>query len=146
MYPGQAIGLILIAALPIMALAGAFDPDRTTLEGRSASINATLEYPERVPFSSLAHMRLKVTNLSNRLLDTVLVEFDTAYLARFTQINILPQPQRVFAVALTDLKPQEKREVLVEMDGDEVGNAAGLVHIKSGIESLQLKLSTTIYW
>jgi hypothetical protein len=146
MYPTQAIGLLLIAILPILALMGIFEPKQSTTSGRSTSLAVDLQFPKRVPYSTNSTMRVKVTNTSSIVLDSVDVEIDTSYLAAYDQVALSPQADRSFGVVLNSLQPGEKREVRIDMMGKEVGTHEGVIFVRTAKEQIRLPLSTTVFW
>lgn len=146
MYPKQAVGLLIMLSLPILAMMGTFDPDRTTLIGTSASLRAEVEYAEKVPYSTNSTMLLKLTNVSQSTLDSVDIDIDTAYLSAFDEIAMTPNAERAFAIVLRSVPPGEKREVRLDMMGREAGTTKGAVQVTSAGERIRLPLSTTVLW
>lgn len=141
----QWIGLPVLAAVPVLALAGVFGERSTTTAARSTTIQIFVRYPERFRYRQVQSLEVSVRNVSTSPLDTVRVALDTSYVTRFAAVRIEPAPRTAFVVALTNLKPAETRLVAAELTGDQYGVHQGRVVVTSGVDSAAVALRTIVF-
>lgn len=140
------IGLPLLTLLPILALFGLFDKDIRYNSVSAASIRSQIEYPANLKFKDYGQVRIKVTNTGSLMLDTVSVSIDTTYLSRFLNVSITPNPSDAYEIDLTNVRPGEKREVIVEYEGKEYGEQSGTVTLATSTDTIRQRVSTRIFW
>lgn len=146
LHPHQMWGLPLIMLLPILAISGALEDHTRIASHRTASLEWTVEYPSQFKFKQSHYLKLKARNISDSKLDTVIVGLDSAYLAKFTQITILPEPENGHSVIFTDLAAGEKREVLVDIEAKHYGTQRGTFSVETKGERTSTPISTYILW
>ena len=73
-----------------------------------------------------------VTNQGGQPLDTVTISFSRPYLLQFSNLTILPSPERPFDVPVTQLEPGATRLVRAEIQADHYGKHAGWIAATAG--------------
>jgi hypothetical protein len=146
LHKHQMIGLPLIALLPILALFRVFGDGVEITNASTPSLRVDIEYPQKFKFKQTKVVRVKVTNLSGSTIDTVNVSLDTAYMSRFKYGSITPEPKRAYVVELTELQPQEKEEVVVEIEGRNYGEQRGTIMVATETDTIRRPITTYIYW
>jgi hypothetical protein len=146
LHKHQMIGLPLLALLPILALFGTFDGATEFASASDGALRASIEYPSKIKYKDYNQVRIKVTNSSQSMIDSISVSIDTTYLSRFLNVSITPNPSDAYKIDLTDVMAGEKREVIVEYEGKDYGDQAGTVTIASKSDTIRQALSTHIYW
>jgi len=115
----QLVGMIAMAAVPILAMAGVFSPRSSTLAARSDAIEIEVKYSNRARLSLALAMDLKVTNVSAETIDDVRVSFDESYLSAFTSVSMTPSPETVTpdatVVHLGDMGAGEAKAINIEL-------------------------------
>lgn len=141
----RAIGMALVALVPLLALAGVFGERRTTetVDGRDITVRAA--FPTRLKYEMLQSIAITVHNRSERSIDTVTVRLDSAYVLRFSGVTFIPDVDQAYAVRLAGVMPGESRLVAVEIQGQRYGRHAGPLHVEttSG-DSLSIPLHTLV--
>lgn len=146
LHAHQWVGLPIIALLPVLALLRVFGDGIEFKEASTASVKTLVEHPTKFKFRQHKHLRVKVTNISGRLLDTVIVSIDTAYLSRFMGVTIAPEAKEAYKVELTKIQPHEKREVIVEIEAKKYGEQRGIVTIATKMDTVKTPIWSYIYW
>ena len=142
----RAVGLALIALVPVLAVLGVFGERRNTADAAAGAVAVQVEYPTRYRYEMLNSITATVTNRSARLIDTVVVRLDSAYTLRFSAVVFTPAAERAFAVPLTDLAPGETRLVEIELQGERYGRHSGDLHFESTTgDTLVVPLRTVIF-
>lgn len=141
----RAVGMVLVALAPLLALFGVFGERRTTesVDGRDISVRAT--FPTRLKYEMLQNIAITVRSRSARRIDTVTVRLDTAYVLRFSGVTFTPDVDEAYAVRLPELMPGESRLVAVEIQGQRYGRHTGPLHIEttSG-DTISMSLHTLV--
>jgi hypothetical protein len=141
----RAIGMALVALVPLLALAGVFGERRTTetVDGRDITVRAA--FPTRLTYEMLENIAISVHNRSARRIDTVTVRLDSSYTLRFSGVTFIPDVDEAYAVRLPDVMPGESRLVAVEIQGQRYGRHTGPLHIEttSG-DSVSISLHTLV--
>lgn len=146
LYGWQVPGLIVLALLPVLALAGVFGESHADATARSGELALSVRHPDRLRFEQITTMDIDVTNVGRTSIDTVVVSIEPAYLSRFSGVAITPSPSEVFEVELTNVPPGETRRVHVEMDAMRPGRHRGAVSATGGgADTARLAVSTIVF-
>ena len=129
----------------MLALFGVFGSPHAAAHAASASVDVRVSYPARIRYRQLQPLNVSVRNLSSRVLDTITVSFDTAYISRFASVKLDPFPTGAYTVALTGVKPAESRLVAVELWGQDYGRHRGRVVARNGADSAIASFTTTVF-
>ena len=142
--PGQGIGIAIIAAIPVLALAGAFG-HTTRAAADSGALSLRVEYPRRTRHEVPERIHVLVMNRSRAMLDTVRVSFDPDYLAHAEGVSFVPEADDAFVVALAGLAPGETRRVLLHAGGRQAGRHDGDLVVAAGGDTARVRLSTIVF-
>jgi len=146
LLPGQWVGICLLLAIPLLALAGVFGESRETGRARTAELAIQVSHPDRFRFKMLSGLRVDVTNTTAAVLDTVTIDIDTAYLGRFSTVAAIPAFERPYTIRLIDLEPGETRRVQVEIQGEHYGRHHGEIRIgAAGADTARLPVRTFVF-
>lgn len=146
LHRGQWVGIGLLLLIPLLAMAGLFGYTWHTVEDDTDSLAVELRYPARYRYRVLGSMEMQVTNTSNAAIDTVTIDVDTAYLARFSKVIAIPDFKHAYLIELTDLGPGESRHVSVEIRAERPGRHSGEVRVSASAEEVaRLPLTTFIF-
>lgn len=143
----QWIGIPLMFLIPVLALFGVFgeSEDQTTASGTTLEMH--VEYPTRNRYKQITHIEVVVVNLSSQTLDTLVVEFDPAYISRFSSVNFIPTPEKSFVSEFPDVLPGESRLVWVELKGEQYGVHEGIIRAYAvGMsDTVEVAVRTRVY-
>ena len=146
LHRGQWIGIVLLLLIPVLAMFGLFGYTWHTVEGDTDALSVEMRYPGRYRYRVLGSMEMQVTNRTNTAIDTVTIDVDTAYLARFSKVIAIPDFKHAYLIELTDLEPGESRHVSVEIRAERPGLHRGEVRVSaSPADVARLPLSTFIF-
>lgn len=146
LYRFQVLGLILLALIPVLALAGAFGESHAEVEVRTGDIAVRVRHPSRLRFEQISTMDVLVTNAGAVRIDTLVVSIDTAFLSRFSGVTLTPSAIAPFEVELTGVVPGESRQVHVEMDAMRAGRHRGTVRVTArGADTVMLDIATIVF-
>ena len=123
----QLIVMPLFAAIPILSLFGLFGERRAAVYAASRSVAMSIRYPRRFRYRQVQSLDIAIRNVSARVIDTIDVSLDTAYVSRFSSVRIEPAPRAAFTVAITDVQPGESRLISAELWGDRYGRHQGRI-------------------
>lgn len=138
-------GLLLILAIPVLAAFNLFGEARTVTAARGASITLTVDYPSRIRHGTLDRVSVLLKNESGSPLDTVRVEFDSSYVARFAEPQFIPAESRAFEVELADIAPGETRRVHVGLRANDYGRHRGRVAAMHSSDSVDAVIRTIVF-
>lgn len=141
----QVFGLPLIAAMPILCLLGLFGESSARITTRSGNLDVTIRYPSRFRYRQVEALEVSVRNRGTRVIDTVQVSLDTAYITRFSSVRIDPIPQRAFIVYLLQVQPGETRLVDAELWGQEYGRHHGRIVVSANADTAVGTISTLVF-
>ena len=141
----QLIGLPLLLTVPILTLLGVFGERSTRVSARSKALTIAAQYPERFRYRQVQSLQVSVTNITSRVLDTVHVSLDTAYISRFSSVRIEPAPHDAFAIDLRAVKPGESRLISAELWGERYGRHRGCILASTGSDTARLEVSTLVF-
>jgi hypothetical protein len=141
----QRLGFPILIAIPILALFGIFGEREARIRVTSGTLDVRVSYPTRFRYRQVQSLDVSVSNLSERVLDTVSVSFDTAYISRFSGVRFDPAARTAYTVDLTNVKPSESRLVSVELWGQDYGNHRGSIVVRYGSDSTMAHLKTLVF-
>lgn len=144
LYSYQYVGLALLAAIPALAIAGAFGESDAFAEERTSELQVSLRYPVRYRFEQVSRIELRVLNTSGHLLDTVRVSLDSAYANRFSMVRSIPELSEPYAVELRSLEPGRQRIVVIELKADRYGHHRGELRVGAS-DTARFRLGTFIF-
>lgn len=146
LYRFQVPGLVLLALIPLLAVAGAFGVSHADVETRAGDIAVRVHHPSRLRFEQITTMDVLVTNAGAAHIDTLVVSIDTAYLSRFSGVTLTPSATAPFDVELTDVAPGESRRIHVEMDAMRPGRHRGTLRVSAGgADTATLDIATIVF-
>ena len=132
LYPYQWVGLIVLASMPVLAVAGTFGESREAHHGRSAGLDVVVRYPGRMRYKQQHQIEIQLRNVATRAYDTVWVTVDSALLARFSDVRAIPPFTRAFEVPVVHVAPGESRLVLLEVQAEQYGHHDGVITVAAG--------------
>lgn len=141
----QYLGLPLLAAIPVLTLFGAFGESRASVRAASSALEMTVRYPSRFRYRQVQSLEITVRNVSPRILDTVALSLDTAYITRFSSVRIVPSPREAYVVDLIDVKPMESRLVTAELWGERYGSHSGRIMATTHSDSASTPIRTMVF-
>jgi hypothetical protein len=141
----QRLGFPILLAIPILALFGIFGEREARIHVTSGPLDVRVSYTTRFRYRQVQSLDVSVSNLSKRVLDTVSVAFDTAYISRFSSVRFDPAARTAYTVDLTNVKPSESRLVSVELWGQDYGNHRGSIVVRYGSDSTIAHLKTLVF-
>lgn len=141
----QLVGLAAIVLLPVLAAFRLFGERSATAADRGSDISLVVEYPSRARHGTLEAITAVIGNGASFPLDTVIVRFDTGYVARFTDPQFVPSATRAHEVELTDLVPGETRRVQLGVRANEYGRLNGTVAAVHETDSAVVRISTFVF-
>lgn len=144
LYPYQWVGLALLAMLPLLALAGVFGETWAETSVSSSDLAVTVRYPSSYRYKQLNSIEVRVRNTSPAVLDTARVAVDTAFANGFSSVRAIPALIRAYETEVLNLRPNESRLVVIELQGERYGRHAGLLRVIAS-DTLQVPLSITIF-
>lgn len=141
----QYLGLPLLAAIPVLTLLGAFGESRASVRAASPALEMTVRYPSRFRYRQVQSLDVTVRNVSQRILDTVTLSLDTAYITRFSSVRIVPAPSDAYVVKLVDVKPMESRLVSAELWGERYGSHEGKITVATHSDTVSTLIRTIVF-
>jgi hypothetical protein len=141
----QLIGMPLIALFPALALAGVFGEGWDHREVRGRTITLAVDFATRFRVTPKKPMIVRVDNHSNAEIDTVRVEFDSAYVEAFSPAEFNPATEDAYVVALTALKAGESRRIRVDLTAARVGRQRGRIVARVPGDSAAMQVHTFVF-
>lgn len=141
----QWVGLPVLALITVLAMVGTFGERTATVTAATRSLGVTVSYPERIRYRQTERLQVAVTNRGSATLDSVVVSLDTAYLSRFTDVRIEPEPVVAYDVRLAHLVPGETRLVVAEVTGDRYWRHPATVGVAMGDERAAVRFSSLVF-
>jgi hypothetical protein len=141
----EAIGMAILAILPILALFGIFEPKPTRVELSNQDLKAEITYPTRLRYKLKESLEVKVTNASQQAVDEINVAIDEEYLKGFSP-KFHPVPQAdVGVMKLRDIGPGETAVARVELEAEEYGTHRGAATVsQAGMDVIATSISTFV--
>lgn len=144
--PFHWVGLLVLFALPLLALVGVFGESKARVELQNDTLALDLSYYDRFRYKLLNPIEMEITNRSGQPLERLLIRFDPAYIDQFSTVVFKPDLKEVYTVELTDIQPGESRQVRVELQGERYGLHQGTITLEPSTgESLEVPIETLIY-
>ncbi len=145
-YWYQWVGAVVIVLIVGLALLGVFGERVAETRVAGGPLELRVEYPSRFRYQQVNAIQVWVTNQGGQPLDTVTVSFSRPYLLQFSNLTILPSPERPFDVPVTQLEPGATRLVRAEIQADHYGKHAGWIAATAGTgDTVRAELSTIVY-
>jgi hypothetical protein len=140
----QLAGLALVALIPVLAMFRVFGAGQTFATAQSGVLSVAVDYPSRIRFGSAEAITLLVTNTGGSPADTVLVRFDSNYVARFSEPQFTPAPVRAYEVELTGMASGESRRVVFAFYAADYGRHRGYVAASRRGDIARVLISTFV--
>lgn len=135
-YLMQAIGVPLLALIPILALFNVFGSTRGHVEAREGALAVEATYPTRFRLKMIDPLTITLRNASEAALAGATVRVDAAYLAHFSSVSFTPAPDRVTGEAyvfdLGDLEPGQAVEIRGQVQAEDYWGATGRIVASTG--------------
>jgi hypothetical protein len=145
-YWYQWVGAAVILLIVGLAVFGVFGERVAKTRAADGALELRIEYPSRFRYQQVNAIQVWVTNQGGRPLDTVTVSFSGPYLLQFSNLTILPSPERPFDVPVTDLEPGATRLVRAEIQAERYGKHAGWIAATAANgDTVRAALSTIVY-
>lgn len=145
----QLVGIALLSALIVAAVAGAFGTATSHAIDRSPSLAVVVGYPERWRSKDVHTIEVEVTNTSGRDLPRVDVAFDRGYFHAYAASRFEPRVSYVtdeaYAVVLHDVRADETRLVTTEVKADTYWVQEGLVTVTTADALAQVRLRSFVF-
>jgi hypothetical protein len=87
---------------------------------------------------------LRIRNVGDRPLDTVLVRIDTAWTGGFSNLRAVPPFRNVWELVLTDLRADGTGRVRIELTAERYGLHRGRLSVATGSDTLRFSLGTRV--
>lgn len=144
----EAIGVALLAFLPLLAILNVFGPRTATLTHETDAIAIELTYPARYRFRVSAQVAMTLQNRTAQALP-VEVRISRDYLDAFSEVGFTPDAAAVtddVYVVRLDLPPGEGRAINVSLQGERYWLRRGSVTVApQGGEPVRFDLRTWIF-
>jgi hypothetical protein len=145
-YPIQGGILSAFAAIVVLAFAGLFGESMNAVSEQNVDFDLEIEYPTRFRYKQLNLAHVYVTNRTSREIDTLSVSFEGRYLDGFSEVTAVPSFSEPWRVDLTDVRPGEARDIVVELQGEQYGRHEGNVQVFApNTDTISARLSTFIF-
>jgi hypothetical protein len=141
----QWVGLPVLLLIPVLALFGVFGERTDTITTATRSLGVTVSYPARLRYRQTERLEIAVTNRTESAIDSVRVSLDTAYLARFIEVRVRPEPFASYDVRLADIAPGETRLVVVDMTGNRYWRHPASIGVAMGEELATVHFSSQVF-
>jgi hypothetical protein len=150
MYNYQKIGIPILLLVPILALLGIFGVSTEQVQAENDAIAVTIEYPTRLRYKVLDTIDVRVTNQTDAVLESVIVQFEREYINQFSESTFMPDVSQItehyYEVELQAIPAGESRHINVTVESERIGYHRGeiVVQIPSS-DSLQFQLNTLAF-
>jgi len=148
-YPLHLIGVLVLLAIPLMALLGVFGRTKGQVMAAGTDVSVAVTYLERVRYKEADGMSIAVTNMSDEVLDELTVQVGAPYIANFTETDFEPSLDRVtdeyFEIDLTDVQPDETRQVMIALRAEEYGRLDCVVIVQGAAVPVTVSFSTLVF-
>ncbi|MFI5241664.1 MAG: hypothetical protein ACHQRL_01545 [Gemmatimonadales bacterium] len=141
----QWVGLPFLLLIPVLALFGVFGERTATIATATPSLGVTVSYPERLRYRQTERLEIAVTNRSSNLVDSVSVSVDTAYLSRFMDVRVTPEPSAAYEVRLARIAPGETRLVVADVTGNRYWRHPASLGVAMGGERATVHFSSLVF-
>lgn len=131
----QAVGVPLLALLPILALFNFFGTTRGTVRAEDGPLEVEVVYPERFRYKMIHPLTVTVRNRGDAASADVTIRIDTSYLEHFSNVSFTPAPQRVtsdaYVFTVGDLAPGDARVLAGHVQAERYWGANGRITVDS---------------
>ncbi|HEY0868562.1 MAG TPA: hypothetical protein VGE01_14355 [Fimbriimonas sp.] len=138
-YRLQAIGVPLLALLPILALFGFFDTKNGEASASEGGVDLQVSYPSRFRFRTAKPFTATVRNDTGHELTMIQVKLEKAYVERFKNPEFVPEPSeaddRSLVFEMKNVGAGESRRVFATFEADEAGPIGGSVRTATELGS-----------
>lgn len=142
----QAVGIVAMFSIPLLALAGVFGESWETTRAQSPDLSIHVEYPERFRYKQINKLVVSIENRGAETMDSVMVAFDPAYVLAFSGPLFIPSASQAFRVPLTQLEPGDTELILLKIQGEKYGRHSGDIRVwNTRGDSLAVTVSTFIF-
>jgi hypothetical protein len=146
----HALGAMLLALLPILALSGLFGESQATRTAAAGDVRATVEFPERFRYKQLQWIEIRVENTSSDVIPLVVVTVDSSYLDRFSEVAFVPGPTDVtsdtYRFEIQDLAAGDSRVVSSGIQAERYWLSDGRITVTAGEAAPLLIPISTLVW
>lgn len=130
----QALGVPLLALLPVVALTGLLgEREEHARSVSTGGVSLQVDYPAVQRFRTLRELSITVRNEGDTTLPMTTLQIDRSYLGAFTRVETTPSVEEVtpthHEVPLGALPPGEARRVVATLEGDKYGRHVGRVRL-----------------
>lgn len=141
----QWIGIPLLIMIPILSLWGVFDrrTNIKTIEGHE--FKAKIEFPAKLRDGEVEHIRIEVTNTSNKPLDKISAGLNREYLEKFNDVTFVPELNDNYEVELKEIPSGQSRYVDIKVKAREYGTYKGELRLTTKNSSFKTSLSTFVF-
>jgi hypothetical protein len=141
----QWVGLPMLTLIPVLALFGVFGDRTARITAATPSLGVTVSYPERLRYRQTERLEVAVTNRTSKMVDSVLVSLDSAYLSRFIDVRVIPAPSAAYEVRLVRVAPGEARLVVVDVTGNRYWRHPASLAVAMGEERATVHFSSLVF-
>jgi hypothetical protein len=146
----QAVGVPLLAIIPLLAVAGVFGVAVQRSSADSGDLSVNVEYPGRTRLHSSGSIKIEVANRGEQARSGVSVGIDRQYVEAFSEVSLTPSVVRVsegmYVVDIGEVPAAASRAVLVELSPQRYWRHEGTVSVfVEGGESVSVDLSTFVF-
>jgi hypothetical protein len=149
-YPAHLIGVLLMLAVPILALLGMLGDARAETNDTGSTLEIRVEYQLRMRYTEWASTEIVLNNLSDEPFETLTVRIDKAYLDGFDEITLSPDATRItdayYEVEVENIQPGETRIVTAAMRGERYGQHEGRITASFDTsETVEVTIGTFVF-
>ena len=138
--PHQWIGIPLLMLMPALAAVGALNERRVTTTTANDAFQVKAEYADRLRYSQRNVIMITVS-ATRAITDTITVEFDAEVFDQFPEVELIPEGDAAYRVALAGIPAGQGRTVRATIKGGPAGKHHGRVTISApASEMLELPL------
>jgi hypothetical protein len=135
-YSLQAVGIPILALIPIAALFGLFDSSNGSLEATGQGIRLQVAYPKRLRFETNKPVVIMVWNDTGQAIPKATLKISRQYIDEFERAEFTPDADsatdEAYLFELRDLKPGEPQKVGGRLEFD---------HLKTGMHAGEISVS-----
>lgn len=136
---GQPAGILLLLALPLLALSGSLDVAEGSAATTAGEFEVGVIYPQRSRYKTTHSLEVRLRNTGNQPASQVSVAFEHAYIGAFSEVRFSPMAHRAtddaYVVALDDIAPGETRRIDTSLKAEEYGRHRGDIVVRIAGES-----------
>lgn len=146
----QAIGVPLLALIPLLALFQVFGTTQGEARASDGPLTVEVTHPGRFRYKTILPLEVTVRNTGDTALSGVTVFLETDYVEHFSTVTFTPSPQRVsdeaYVIDLGEIPPGESRVVDGMVQAERYWGASGRITVASdGPERAELEVATFVF-